>query len=146
MSTLDAAIEVLLNERGRLAGRLEQEREQLETLQAVVKNLEDRVAHDEGMLREIESALGKHPQLRLDQADIRLRGQRLEEVAVAVLSAEDEVEQPIHYRAWFELLRAHGYLVAGKKPLDTFLAQINRSSAVEKVGSRTGLYRLADAA
>jgi uncharacterized coiled-coil protein SlyX len=146
VSNLDAAIEVLLSERGRLVSRLEQEREQLETLQAVVKNLEERVAHDEGMLREIESALGKHPQLQLDQADIRLRGQRLEEVAVAVLAAEEEVEQPIHYRAWFELLRMRGYLVAGKKPLDTFLAQINRSPSVEKIGSRTGLYRLADAA
>lgn len=145
MSNLDAAVEVLLAERGRLASRLEQEREQLETLRAVVRNLEDRVTHDQSMLREIESALGKHPQLQLDQADIRLRGQRLEEVAVTVLAAEDEVEQPIHYRAWFELLRMRGYLVAGKKPLDTFLAQINRSPAVEKVGGRTGLYRLADA-
>lgn len=146
MSNLDAAVEVLLAERGRLGSRLEQEREQLEILQAVVKSLEDRVAHDEKMLREVESALGKHPQLRLDQVDVRLRGQRLVEVAVSVLADEEEVEQPIHYRQWFELLRLHGYLVAGKKPLDVFLAQINRSPAVEKVGGRTGLYRLADAA
>jgi uncharacterized coiled-coil protein SlyX len=146
MSNLDAAVEVLLAERGRLVSRLEQEREQLEILQAVVTNLEDRVAHDEGMLREIESALGRHPQLQLDHADIRLRGQRLEEVAVEVLATDDEIEQPIHYRAWFELLRLRGHLVAGKKPLDTFLAQINRSPSVEKVGGRTGLYRLSDAA
>jgi uncharacterized coiled-coil protein SlyX len=146
MSTADAAIEVLLAERGRLAGRLEQEREQLEILQSVLVSLEDRVAHDEAMLREIESALGKHPQLRLDQADVRLRGQRLEEVAVEVLAAEVDVEQPIHYRAWFELLRLRGHLVAGKNPLDNFLAQINRSSSVEKVGGRTGLYKLTTAA
>jgi hypothetical protein len=145
MSDLDVAIEVLLAERGRLVARLEQEREQLETLQAVVKNLGERVVHDERMLREIESALGKRPQLRLDQADIRLRGRRLEEVAVEVLANELDIEQPIHYRHWFELLRLRGYLVAGKKPVDTFLAQINRSPAVEKIGRRTGLYRLAEA-
>jgi hypothetical protein len=139
---VNEAIELLLGERNRLLGRLEQEREQLDTLRAVVSDLAERVVHDERMLREIEVALGKEPQLRLDQADLRLRGQRLEEVAIAVL-ADRAGKEPIHYREWFELLRGRGHLVSGKNPVDTFLAQINRSPAIERIGNRTGLYRLA---
>lgn len=138
------AIEVLLAERRRLIGRLEQEEEQLETLRSVVEELADRVARGKQALAEINSVLGKEPQLRLDQADVRLRGQRLEQIAIEILSTHRDGQEPVHYREWFELLRSNGYLVAGKEPLDTFLAQINRSTAVERVGRRTGLYRLAD--
>ena len=142
----DEAIEVLLAERRRLLGRLEQEAEQLEALRSVVEDLADRVARGKQALGEINSVLGKEPQLRLDEADVRLRGQRLEQIAIEVLTTHHDREEPVHYRDWFELLRSNGYLVAGKAPLDTFLAQINRSAAVERVGRRTGLYRLADAA
>lgn len=142
----DEAIEVLLAERRRLMGRLEQEEEQLESLRAVVEDLADRVARGKQVLAEINSALGKEPQLRLEEADLRLRGQRLEQVAIEILTSHRDRAEPVHYRDWFELLRGNGYLVAGKTPLDTFLAQINRSKAVERVGRRTGLYRLADAA
>lgn len=136
------SIEVLAQERRRLIGRIEQEGEQLETLRIVLDDLADQLAHDERALREIESVLGKAPQLRLEDSDLRLRGRRLEEVAITVL-AEAESSEPIHYRAWFELLRSQGHLVAGKKPIDTFLAQINRSERVENIGRRSGLYRLA---
>jgi hypothetical protein len=49
----------------------------------------------------------------------------------------------VHYREWFELLRSRGHLIAGKEPINTFLAQINRSTKVERVGRRTGRYRIA---
>ena len=135
-----------MEERKRLIGRLEQEREQLLRLRVVVDGLADRVAHDERMLHDIEEALGTDPQLRLDQSDLRLRGRRLEEVAIELLSERTQGTEPIHYTEWFEMLRIEGHLVAGKEPIDTFLAQINRSSAVERVGRRTGLYKLAGAA
>lgn len=137
------SIDVLAQERRRLIGRIEQEGEQLETLQAVLDGLAKQLAHDERSLRDIESVLGKTPQLQLEDCDVRLRGRRLEEIAVAILSEADD--QPIHYRAWFELLRSRGYLIAGKRPIDTFLAQINRSNRVERIGRRSGLYRLAAA-
>lgn len=133
-------------ERRTLIARIEQEREQLERLHSIVANLSDRLAQDELMLNEIDSALGTAPQLRLDAADIRLRGRRLEEVAVAVLEDERGAGVEVHYREWFELLRAKGHLVAGKEPLNTFLTQINRSEAIENVGRRTGRYRLSSAA
>jgi hypothetical protein len=135
----------LLAQRQGLLGRIEQQQEQLEGLRGVVRELEDRLAHDEHVLREIDEVLGREPQLRLDDANMRLRGRRLEDVALKVLVDEYGPEAEVHYREWFELLRAKGHLVAGKEPLNTFLAQINRSQAVERVGRRTGLYRIAKA-
>ena len=131
---------MLLDER-RLLGQLEREREQLEGMRAIVERLAERIADDERMLGEVESVLGKNPQLRLDDADIRLRGRRLEEVAIRVLQEERGVED-VHYREWLQLLRTRGHLVAGKDPLETFLSQITRSEAVERVRRRSGLYRL----
>jgi hypothetical protein len=60
-----------------------------------------------------------------------------------VLSEERGSGIEVHYREWFDLLRARGHLVGGKEPLNTFLAQINRSDAIEKVGRRSGRYKLA---
>jgi hypothetical protein len=136
-------MDVLLGERKVLIGRIEQEREQLERMRGIIASLSDRLAHDERMLEEIDAVLGRSPQLRIEDADVRLRGRRLEEVAIAVLEDERGAGVEVHYREWFELLRERGHLIAGKEPLNTFLAQINRSAAVEKVGRRTGRYRLA---
>jgi hypothetical protein len=136
-------MDALLVERRELLGRIEHEREQLERLQCIVARLSDRLAHDERTLEEIDSVLGRSPQLRLEDADLRLRGRRLEQVAVELLEAELGAEAEVHYREWFELLRSRGHLVAGKEPLNTFLSQINRSEAVERIGRRTGRYRLA---
>lgn len=138
-------MDALLGERRGLIARIEQEREQLEQLRSIVANLSDRLTHDERMLEDINAVLGKSPQLRLEEANVRLRGQRLEAIAIEILAEERGAEVEVHYREWFELLRGRGHLVAGKEPLNTFLAQINRSDAVERVGKRTGRYRLARA-
>ncbi len=133
----------LLAERQGLLGRIEQAREQLEGMRRIVESLEQRLGQDEHVLREIDEVLGREPQLRLDDAHVRLRGRRLEEVALEVLAEERGADAEVHYREWFELLRQKGFLVAGKEPVNTFLAQINRSGAVEKIGHRSGRYRLA---
>lgn len=135
-------MDALLAERATLLARIEQQREQLVGLQSIVADLSDRVKLDEKMLDDIDSVLGKSPQLRLDDSDIRLRGRRLEEVAIEVLTSERGYEVEVHYREWFELLRSRGHLVAGKEPLNTFLTQINRSDSVERIGRRTGRYRV----
>ncbi|HEX2233809.1 MAG TPA: hypothetical protein VHG69_10645 [Thermoleophilaceae bacterium] len=139
-------MDALVGERKTLVARIEQEREQLERMQSIVANLEERLVHDERMLGEIDSVLGRAPQLRLEDADVRLRGRRLEEVAIAVLAEGRGRGAEIHYREWFELVRSNGHLVAGRDPLNTFLTQINRSASIEKVGRRTGRYRLSGAA
>lgn len=133
----------LLAQRQSLLGRVEQAREQLEGMRRIVSTLERQLGQDEHVLREIDEVLGHEPQLRLDDAHLRLRGRRLEEVALTVLAEERGPEAEVHYREWFELLRQKGFMVAGKEPVNTFLAQINRSEAVEKVGRRTGRYKLA---
>ena len=46
----------------------------------------------------------------------------MEPVALRVLAEERGIEVEVHYEEWFELLRSRGYLVSGKGPLDTFLA------------------------
>jgi hypothetical protein len=140
---IERPMAALLAQRQTLIGRIEQAVEQLEGMRSIVSTLERQLGQDEHLLREIDEVLGREPQMRLDEAHVRLRGRRLEEVAVKVLAEERDGESPVHYREWFELLRRRGYLVAGKEPVNTFLAQINRSKAVEKIGHRTGLYRLA---
>lgn len=139
----DGPMVALLAERQGLVGRIEQKREQLEGMRRIVEELEQSLGQDEHVLREIDEVLGREPQLRLDDAHVRLRGRRLEEVALEVLAEERGPDAEVHYREWFELLRQKGFLVAGKEPVNTFLAQINRSGAVEKIGRRTGRYRLA---
>lgn len=138
-------MDALLGERKALIARIEQEREQLERMRAIVSNIEERLGHDERMLEDIDSALGRAPQLRLEESDIRLRGQRLEAVAIEILEERLGPGAEIHYRQWFEMLRAEGHVVAGKEPINTFLSQINRSEAVEGVGRRSGRYRLVHA-
>ena len=140
------AMDALLAERNSLLSRIEQEREQLERMQAIVSSIEERLSHDERILEDIDSALGRSPQLRLEEGDVRVRGQRLEAIAVEVLERKLGPDAEIHYRQWFEMVRAEGHVVSGKEPLNTFLSQINRSGSVESVGRRTGRYRLARAA
>lgn len=142
----NAALEALLEERRILIARVEQEREQLERLQSVVGQVSDRLEDDERTLAEIESALGMNPQLCLDDANVRLRGQHLERVALEVLKEERGEAAEVHYREWFELVRARGHHVAGKDPLNSFRSQINRSGSVEQVGRRSGMYRIRAAA
>jgi hypothetical protein len=142
----DAALsEQLLRERDLIVERIHAQREQLERLRIITERMEDRLSYDEHLLGELEGILGVAAQLRLEALDERLRGKRLEEVAIAVLREECGPEAVVHYRDWFKMVRARGHHVGGKEPLGTFLAQINRSSTVERVGRRTGRYRLAPA-
>jgi hypothetical protein len=137
-----ASLDALLAQRGRLSRRIEESLEERETLMAIVAGIEEQLARDEHQLSEVEAVLGTDAQLRLEQSDLRLRGRRLEEVATQVLAEEVGEGGEVHYREWFALLRARGYLVGGKEPINTFLAQINRSAAIEPLGKRSGRYRL----
>jgi len=125
-----------------LALRVAEGRERATRLRNLADHLEAQATRDELMLGDLESALGRATQLRLEDLDPRLRGQRLEEIAIALLRGRPEFGSTIHYRDWFNLLRQAGHHVVGKDPLATFLAQLNRSASVERVGQRSGLYRL----
>jgi hypothetical protein len=111
-------------------------------LEQVVAELAKQRARHEYLLGQIDSVLGKAPQIQLEDATLPLRGQRIGEVAVQVLADEHGEGAEMHYTEWFRLLEAHGHLVAGKDPMNSFLTQINRSPYVQRIGSRTGRYRL----
>jgi hypothetical protein len=70
-----------------------------------------------------------------------LRGARIRETAVRVLAANTQPEAPVHYRDWFELLTAQGFMPAGKDPLATFLTQVGRSPVVQRT-TASGVYVL----
>jgi hypothetical protein len=68
-----------------------------------------------------------------------LRGARIRETAVRVLTAHAQPGAPVHYRDWFALVAAQGFLPAGKDPVATFLTQIGRSPVVRRT-STPGVY------
>ena len=134
--------ERLLTERRALVAQVETERGQLDRMEEIVLALRERLAQDEHLLDELDGVLGTATQLRIESLDARLHGRRLEQVAIEVLQNEHGAGAEVHYRDWFELLKAEGHRVRGKEPLGTFLSQINRSTLVERVGRRSGRYRL----
>jgi hypothetical protein len=113
-------------------GRAAEAREQAEALVASI--------------RAIEEVAGLAPQMALCELSEELRGERLREVALEVLRRLSSSGDPIHYRIWFQELIDSGYRVLGRDPLATFLTQVSRIERVEKIGRRSGLYRLRVAA
>lgn len=136
----------LIQEYQRLAAQVAQQRERAHGLRQLADHAEAQADRDERVLADVAAVVGLAPQLRIEDIDPRLRGPRLEEIAVQVLRAAGLEDGTIHYREWFALLRCAGYYVGGKDPLATFLAQINRATDVERIGQRTGKYRLRVAA
>lgn len=133
------------HERRVLGQRVQELRQRAEELRKQADEL-DREAHaHERLVRELEDVLGIAAQMRLDLPQGQLGGRRLREVAVDVLR-KHELDEPVHYTEWYELVRAAGHRVAGKDPVATFLAQISRDPSVERVGRKTGRYRLRPAA
>jgi hypothetical protein len=133
---------VLERERRGLIERVQDLSRRLELHRGIVDQLEADLASDERLLREVEELTDRRPQLRLERLDRQLRGRRLREVAVEVLRRREELDV-IHYRDWFALVRAQGWEIAGRDPLNTFLTEVGRAEGVERVGSRTGMYRVA---
>jgi hypothetical protein len=138
-----------LSEEFKAAALAERERLQTEQEQAQAKVGQLRadlaVAEEDAQLvamkiREIEELLGIARQLSLAGEEGELRGARLREVALYVLQEQVGTE-PVHYRRWYELVSA-SYRIGGKDPLATFLSAVSRMAGIQKVGQRTGMYRL----
>jgi hypothetical protein len=127
-----------------LVASIAQQRERAERLQALADHARAQADQDEQALIGLAQVLGLDPQLCLDELDERLRGQRLQEIAVQVLAEQHTAGEPVHYKEWYGLLRRAGYAVGGKDPLATFLASVSRSPRVRGIGQRSGLYVLAD--
>lgn len=143
MSELPEVSQAVLSEYRLVHARIGEQRAQVDRLRALVERLEDQIALDERFLTELESACGLADQLRIEELDPVLRGERLREVALQVLAEEIGPGREIHYRDWFALVRRAGHHIGGRDPLATFLAQVSRAEGVIPIGGRTGLYRLA---
>ena len=139
---LEPATPTLEDEYRALATQVHEQRERADRLRTLADRLEDNATRDEHLLRELAALLGRDPQMRLDDLDERLRGQRLRRVAVEILRREVGPGAPIHYRQWYELLVAAGHSVGGRDPRATFLTQVHRCEQVERIGQRTGRFRL----
>lgn len=93
-------------------------------------------------IRELGELLEIEDQLSIVDLSEQLRGERLREVAAEVLWRHHHAGDVIHYRDWFDLVVADGHQIGGKNPSATFLTQVARVESVEKVGRRSGLYKL----
>lgn len=125
-----------------LWARVEQSRERAERLRELADQAQQQIATEEKLLHDLAGILGLSTQTSIEDLNGRLRGQRLRDVAVQILTERLDPSEPIHYRAWFNLVREQGYAVAGKDPLATFLAQVSRAEQVKSLGKRSGLYLL----
>jgi hypothetical protein len=93
-------------------------------------------------IRELGELLEIEDQLSIVQLSDQLRGERLREIATDVLWRHHRAGDIVHYKQWFDLVVADGYRIGGKNPAATFLTQVARVQTVERVGKRSGLYRL----
>jgi hypothetical protein len=93
-------------------------------------------------IRELGEILEIEDQLSIVDLSDQLRGERLREIAAEVLWRHHRAGDIVHYKQWFELVVADGYRIGGKDPAATFLTQVARVESVERIGRRSGLYRL----
>lgn len=97
-------------------------------------------------IRELGEVLEIEDQLSITALTEELRGDRLREIAADVLWRHFKVGDVVHYKQWLALVVAEGHRIGGKNSAATFLTQVAREKSVERVGRRTGLYKLVVAA
>jgi hypothetical protein len=133
-------------ERDALAARLIDAQARVDRFEGRAAEAQEEAEALAASIRAIEEVAGLAPQMALCEISEELRGERLREVALEVLRRLSSSGDPIHYRIWFQELVDSGYRVLGRDPLATFLTQVSRIERVEKIGRRSGLYRLRVAA
>lgn len=132
-----------LKEREDLIARYQAFRERHEALleQATAAALEaDRCLTT---IRELGELVGAEDQLSIVTLSDELRGERLRQVAADIVFKHFRPGESFHYKQWLELVVAEGHRVGGKNASATFLTQVARVDGVEKVGRRSGIYRIA---
>jgi chaperonin cofactor prefoldin len=130
--------------RDRLLAARDRLRAELDDVEASLRELDERDALLDRLAGPVAERPVAHPAIGPAGAT-PLRGPAIRRVAVEVLRARPDRPQALHYRDWFEALRAAGYAVAGKDPLAVFLTQLSRSPVVRR-GTQSGVYELDPAA
>lgn len=93
-------------------------------------------------VRELGELLELEDQLSVIRLSDELRGHRLREVAAEVLWRHFSTGDVVHYKQWLDLVIADGHRIGGKNPSATFLTQVAQIGSVERVGRRSGLYKV----
>jgi hypothetical protein len=147
--------EELGRHRGRLLAAREELRKELADVEASLRELDERTRLLDRLAApaaEHASAGGDRPRSTEQAGDgvargaaTRLRGPAIRRAAVDALLALPERPEALHYRDWYEAVRAAGFEVDGKDPLAVFLTQISRSPVIRK-STQTGVYELDSAA
>jgi hypothetical protein len=135
-----------LAERDKLIARYEECRGRHEQLLQEVEEVALEANRYLRTIRELGEVLEIEDQLSLTMLNDDLRGDRLREIAADVLWRHHKVGDVVHYKDWLALVVAEGHKIGGKNSAATFLTQVARETTVERVGRRTGLYKLVAAA
>ena len=138
----DAFQQTALAEREKLIQRYEECRAHHEELLEEVQQTALEAERYLKTIRELGEVLEIEDQLSLTTLNEELRGDRLREIAADVLWRHHKIGDVVHYKDWLALVVAEGHRVGGKNSAATFLTQVARETTVERVGRRTGLYRL----
>jgi hypothetical protein len=138
--------ETAARERELLLGRYAECKERAEHHQELAAEATREAERYAKTIRELGELLGIEDQLSLSDLSDQLRGERLREVAADVLWRNFHAGDVVHYKQWLERVVAEGYRIGGKNPTATFLTQVARVESVERMGRRSGLYRLSTAA
>ncbi|MEA2249035.1 MAG: hypothetical protein QOH46_3564 [Solirubrobacteraceae bacterium] len=145
--------EGLQRHRAQLIARRDDLRAELEGIDAVLREIDERDALLHRLARPATTAFALDapeepatvvsvaPARTLAPAATPLRGPDIRAAAVRVLLEHPERPDALHYREWFAALKDAGYAVAGKEPLAVFLTQLSRSPVVRK-GTQSGVYEL----
>jgi hypothetical protein len=132
----------LLHQRGKAETAASHIREQLQAAEDRVHQLDEQISALHGLVGEAqEPAVRLAPEESSGDGRKTLRGSSIRETAVRVLLESERAGDPIHYRAWLDLLGAAGYEIVGKRPDAVFLNQVVRSPAV-KATTKAGVYEL----
>jgi hypothetical protein len=144
--------EELGRHRARLLTARDELRKELADLDASLRELDERTRLLERLAAprpEQASARGDRTRSTEEAGDgvavTSLRGPAIRRAAVEALLALPERPEALHYRDWYEALRASGFEVEGKDPLAVFLTQISRSPVIRK-STQPGVYELDTAA
>jgi hypothetical protein len=129
-------------EREQLIARYEECRSKHEQLREELEQVALEAERYLRTIRELGEVLEIEDQLSLTALNEELRGDRLREIAAEVLWRHHKAGDVVHYKDWLALVVAEGHRVGGKNSAATFLTQVARETTVERVGRRTGLYRL----
>jgi hypothetical protein len=130
----------LARHRERLLAERDRLRATLEGVEASLRELDERDALLDRLAGPAVAAAAG-PAAPAPAGGTPLRGPAIRRVAIEVLRARPDRPQALHYRDWFDALRAAGYAVAGKDPLAVFLTQLSRSPVVRR-GTQSGVYEL----